>query len=244
MKLFLPFCLLLTSCSTYKYVTFEHNADPDTDTSVKVHFRFTNYDEMEITVSNQSPKAVWVDWERSGLVHEKQHTSYYHNAGTISATTTSSTPGRRNATTAETKGELVSDKPKEFLPVQTELKKTIKLGLPAYKEIFHYQLERERTGKNNQQLSYKRKQFSEANSPFRFYSTMTLFNDKEENKTIAVTDSFYISELGKAPQGPEQVEKVKGINRYRSSNKELTQGGSALLIIGLLGVGVMVGGMN
>jgi hypothetical protein len=204
--------LLFNSCASYKYYTVtsaviaqndKHEFVIEND-SLRLVYNFNGFSApVNITIQNKLSVPVYIDWQRSALIVNDQAISYVPAEMRIDGGFQggSYNYGNRASGYKTTSGEIhatASLPPSvDFMPPQTYLTKSQlripeKFIEPVPETAFHrekYQVVEGIT------FPVKKATFTEATSPLRFRSYLTIMVGESTTKPLSLEHSFYISEL-------------------------------------------------
>jgi hypothetical protein len=203
--------LLFNSCTGYKYYTVNSASVAQNDKhefviesdSLRLVYNFNGFNApVNITIQNKLSVPVYIDWQRSALIVSDQAISYVpaemridggfqgssYKYGNISGVKTTS--GQIHATASLPPSV-------DFMPPQTYLTKT-QLSIPArfIEQVPETAFQREKyVPVEGRRVSVKKATFTEATSPLRFRSYLTIMVGELTTKPLTLEHSFYVSEL-------------------------------------------------
>lgn len=223
MKAFLPlsvFCCTLFSCSRYQYATIESSTMNKNDKlefvtendTLRLQYNFNGVNApINITVQNKLNVPVSVDWQRSALIVNGKAISYVPATVKIEGAYGGSSYNFASTHLSSNNGSLVAtaEVPQQlaFIPPQTYITKN-PMGVTnrfisdvpdsAYHKAKFYM-----TG--DIAVRVKKATFTEATSPLRFKSYLTVMIGDQPAKPVVYEHSFYVAELITTGQRPENV---------------------------------------
>jgi hypothetical protein len=256
MQITLPFisCLiLLASCNRYQYATInsqglamndkqEFVAENDT---LKLIYNFNGQDApINLTIENKLNVPVYIDWRQSSLIVNNKAVSYVPDYMPVSGVI--STAGYRSTSYTSSSGTIdakVAVPPVvDFIPPHSYIIKN-PMGVTNRSVILpDSTVHREKiVHPDGTYYTIKRATFTEASSPLRFRSYLTVAVGEADGKPVVYEHVFYVSELVNSGLGPENFGNsiFKG-NRYYV--RETTGFGRAATGFGVIaGTAVIVG---
>ena len=242
--------LLFSSCSTYQYATISSSNMSINDKqewvyesdSMRIVYNFNGYGgPVNITVENKLRVPIYVDWQKSAIIHEGQATSYAPKEVRIEGQVQSSSAGIASGGTAYgvSAGNIraVASLPPsiDFIPPQSYLTSN-PMGLRhSFIEIPESDYHKVKyTASEPYSFPVKAAVFTEESSPYRFRSYLTLMVGEVNAKPVGFEHTFFVSQVIATGKQPEIV----WLNRNGLGNQyyvsKATDGGTA--------IGVIVGG--
>jgi hypothetical protein len=192
---------LLTSCSTYQYVTLESPIKSEKSSAfviendtVRLTYDFSGKQgPVTIGIYNKLKVPLYVDWSKSALIIGDERIPYYNNNSTINADLTSS--GLRSSTyrTGSIEGVITNNDVYSFIPPQSLAKESqlvLKSNLFSLSK-FPSTLEKNRVNGMKVTSFY----FTRETSPLNFRSFLTLSTDQNFNTPIYFDHSFWVSKV-------------------------------------------------
>jgi hypothetical protein len=247
MRQFLPLtflCFLLTSCTTYQYMTVSSNNIQQNDhkefvvenDSIRLKYNFNGHNApVNLEVQNKLGKPLYIDWKRSALIVNGHAISYAPGSLTLSGSTHTSVSaplvGRRNwndvSTSSSFKSTLDLPGDVQFIPPATLVNKE-PMGVT---NSFHY-------GKSESEFKHikvdfatgyrglvRQADFDDTNTPLRFTSYLTIYVEGDTEKPMILQHDFYISGImftNRAPYNFKFINDQEG-NRFYVTQADITQ---------------------
>jgi hypothetical protein len=251
--LFLP--ILFASCSRYQYATISssnmnlsnnHEFVAENDT-LRLVYNFSGRNApVRLVIENKLNVPVYVDWRQSALIVNDKAISYVPNevpiigalntAGIKWDAVNSSSSGTLNAV-ATLPASL------DFIPPHSRIAKN-PMGVTnrAIKSIPDSAVKKIQIPTEEGSFWAKQSTFTEASSPMRFRSYLTISVGEAGAKPQALEHGFYISELVTTGLGPESFGYIQRNEGNRYYIKETTGFGKAATGFGVIaGTAVVYG---
>lgn len=202
---------LFNSCASYHYYTVSSAGVAQNDKrefviendSLRLVYNFNGFSApVNITIQNKLSVPVYIDWQRSALIVNDQAISYVPAEMRIDGGFQSSTYKYGNSSDYKTTSghiQATASLPPsvDFMPPQTYLTKS-QLSIPnrfianVPETAFHREKYMAVEGIT---VSVKKATFTEATTPLRFRSYLTIMVGEITTKPLTLEHSFYISEL-------------------------------------------------
>lgn len=254
----------LTGCSSYYYAKLSSADREDTRNSTR-DFVFENdtvsviycfYGEnapVQITVHNKLNEPLYVDWTRSGMIIDDVAASYDKGSlsiqGGVSMSSSGSTvqwgdgySSSSGSASGRFSGEVVLPKGITFVPPQSRVEHTpIDLAQFSFEAIPKSEYTSAVWNIKSQQTTVRTISFTEADSPLRFRSFLTLYTDSHDSiprRPIYLERNFYLSRLIKTGNVPPDSfnEGIRKEGDFFYVHK--VKGANTGLILGVIAVGV------
>jgi hypothetical protein len=246
-------CIILfcISCNRYQYTTISSSGTPMNDKlefvsendSLRLLYNFNGVDgPINITIQNKLQVPVYIDWQRSALVVNGHAISYVPSEMKIQGGFNGSSYNynSRGSSYGATSGSLhaTANLPttKDFIPPQSYFTKspmgvTNKLIENVPDTAFH---KVNFTMMDGYSVPVKMATFTEATSPLRFRSYLTLMVGDSTNKPVAIEHSFYVSELINTTRSPQDIWLTSAYRGNQFYIKEPTGYGKAMAGFGVI----------
>ena len=211
---YLPYTVILflfNSCASYQYYTVNSAGVAQNDKhefviendSLRLVYNFNGFNApVNITIQNKLSVPVYIDWQRSALIVNDQAISYVPAEMRIDGGFQSNSSKYGNISGYKTTSghiQATASLPPsiDFMPPQTYLTKS-QLNIPArsIEQVPETAFHREKyMAVEGITVSVKRATFTEATSPLRFRSYLTIMVGELTTKPLTLEHSFYVSEL-------------------------------------------------
>lgn len=225
---------LLYSCASYKYYTVSSAGVAQNDKrefviendSLRLVYNFNGFNApVNITIQNKLLVPVYIDWQRSALIVNDQAISYVPAEMRIDGGFHASSNKYGNISGYKTtSGHILATASLppsvDFMPPQTYLTKS-QLNIPnkAIEIVPETAFHREKyMAVEGLTVSVKRATFTEATTPLRFRSYLTIMVGELTTKPLTLEHSFYVSELmttGALPSDMHIISAGKGNMFYQ-----------------------------
>lgn len=254
----------LSACSSYYYSTLRSDDGTgirdeagdfvqENDT-VRISYSFNGEDApISITVQNKSEVPLFVDWTRSSLIIDETATSYYDTNMPVSGSTESQSVAMGDGyhdSEGSFDGHLSVPKGIDFIPPRSRVERApLRLSAFTFDEIPKeaYVVEQMKVASGST-VKVRSKTFTEADSPLRFRSYLTLYAGDLQGtarKTMVFERQFYVSRLLKTGNVPpdrlEEGQRRSGDLFYVHKKKGGKLGG---ILMGSIAVGATAGAVS
>jgi hypothetical protein len=226
--------LLFNSCAGYKYYTVNSAGVAQNDNhefviendSLRLVYNFNGFNApVNITIQNKLSVPVYIDWQRSALIVNDQAISYVPSEMRIDGGFNGTSYKYGNSSGYKTTSghiQATASLPPsvDFMPPQTYLTKR-QLSIPnsfieqVPETAFHREKYKVMEGRT---VFVKRANFTEATTPLRFRSYLTIMVGEVTTKPLNLEHSFYVSELmttGTVPTDMHIISAGKGNMFYQ-----------------------------
>jgi len=230
MKLFLlsaTSLLLLTSCSTYAYLTL--NSDEvqkknekkefvwENDT-LSITYNFNGEDgPMKIKVYNKTDQPLYIYWKKSALIFNENSISLYNRTVNISGAISTYSGNRRLSTGSSFSTLNASfDLPEgmDFVPPKTYFNKELlnvqQTNIPDLKTMSNIPLQKIKTSQEYT-IKLRRALYNQSQSPVRFKTYLTFILGHNAVEEFSIEHSFYVAEILQVNDEPE-TSSLYGLN--------------------------------
>jgi hypothetical protein len=243
--------LLCISCTRYQYTTLSSSSTATNDKlefvaendSLRLVYNFYGQNApINITIQNKLQVPVYVDWQRSALVVNDHAISYVPNEMKIQGAfySESYNSNYRGSSFGMTSGSIdaTASLPRTFniIPPQTYITNT-PMGVTnklienvpdtAYHRVNYTMID-------GYSVPVKMATFTEATSPLRFKSYITLMVGDSTSKPVAIEHTFYVSELITTSHDPESMWLTSAYRGNQFYLKEQTGYGKTMYGFGVI----------
>ena len=234
---YLPYTVILlffNSCASYRYYTINSAGVTQNDKhefviendSLRLVYNFNGFNApVNITIKNKLSVPVYIDWQRSALIVNDQAISYVPaemriDGGFYGSSYKYGNSSGYKTTSGQIQATASLPPSVDFMPPQTYLTKS-QLSIPnrfigqVPETAFYREKYKVMEGRT---VFVKRANFTEATTPLRFRSYLTLMVGELTNKPLTLEHSFYISELmttGAVPTDMHIISAGKGNMFYQ-----------------------------
>jgi hypothetical protein len=211
--------ILFASCTRYQYVTInssqlslndkqEFVAENDT---LRLTYNFHGEDApIHLTIENKLDVPVYIDWRQSSLVVNDKAVSYVPEHMSLSGFISNSGVNYNSRTVSYTSSSGTIDAKVavppavDFIPPHSYINKN-PMGLTNRSLIVADSVFHREKGTTPEGVIYavKKASFTEASSPLRFRSYLTVTVGQADGKPLAYEHVFYLSELVSSGHAPE-----------------------------------------
>jgi hypothetical protein len=234
---YLPYTVILIlfySCASYQYYTVSSAGVAQNDKrefviendSLRLVYNFNGFNApVNITIQNKLSVPVYIDWQRSALIVNDQAISYVPaemriDGGFQGSSYKYSSISGYKTTSGHIQATASLPPSVDFMPPQTYLTKS-QLSIPnrLIEQVPETAFHREKYAPvEGIRVSVKKATFTEATSPLRFRSYLTIMVGELTTKPLILEHSFYVSELmttGAVPTDMHIISAGKGNMFYQ-----------------------------
>lgn len=210
--------LLLSSCSSYQYLTINSTQMPKND---KKEFTWEN-DTMRLvynfhgqggpinlTVFNKTAQPLFIKWKKSALIRDGHSTVLFNHTVQVNgaiATTTISGPGGIKAGNSDISASFDLPEGTDFLPPHSDFSKSLlNIQETGYLDIANTQNAQPVRLLANDGVTTKAKRvaYQEETSPIQFKIYLTFVLGSNSSQEFALEHSFYATEILQSHEQPE-----------------------------------------